>query len=287
MIELSIANSINITIMTESLSRSSVKFLETIYSNFPDKISDSKLNLVIRVSDQIPPKENLIPLGEDAKYCNGYIELAQGHVFQRTGDTIEVTIPQKVKRGRVPFKRQTPGRHITDEIIEPIAVHCLKGFGITAYHASSRVKEDGVAEVNVAWKSTGKTEAILPYIFKNTVLSDDLCLIDEENGKLYSYPRPLRLYSYNIDSLKVDKTKKLKLRIQSWFTPFWRPVAYIPIAPPFYSTTKYEKIYLNEILSHRTTSETKDTSKALELITDFEFAFFRETETMLRIAEII
>jgi len=287
MIEFSVANKINIFIETESMSVSCKKFLSLIYNEFPAPVEFSKKTLRVRVGDVCFSKNNLVKLGGDAFYNDGILYLTSGHAFVKNSETIEIVIPRKVKRGRIPFKRITPGRHVSDEIIEPLLVALLQGMGVDCYHASSIVDTNGVATVNIAWRGTGKTDAILPYIFDGCVLSDDLSFIDEAESILYAYPRPLRLYKYNIHRLNVSKLDKFLLHLKSKITPPWKPVKYIPLKPSQLAVNKYKKTYLNENFSKVTPDVKLDREELFSNITDFEFAYFSATKAMLRMAKII
>ncbi len=287
MIEFSIANKINVFISTKSMNNNCKIFLEMTYKNFLLPIPEPTHVINVKISDAIPCDKNFMKLGYDARYRDGLLWLKSGHVYEKHKNMIDVNIPLKVKRGRVPFKRTTPGRHISDEIIEPLMVLLLSAEEISCYHASSIVNDKNEATVNVAWRATGKTDAILPYVFDGSVLSDDLSLIDEKARTLYAYPRPLRLYRYNIKRLNIDLINKFKLYIKSIVTPPWRPVEYISLNPRVLEANNYSKIYLNEKFSKLSLEANVDKDALFSLITEFEFAHYKQTETLLKIASII
>lgn len=287
MIEFSVAEKINVHIDTASMSRVCVDFLKMIYKDFAVPVESPLKVLRVRVADIKAPEEDLVKLGGDAFYNSGVLYLASGHFYKKIGNELEVVIPTRVKRGRVPFRRSTPGRHVSDEIIEPLLVILLQGMGISCYHASSILGEDGEAVVNIAWRGTGKTDAVLPYIFEGSVLSDDLSLVDEVEGVLYAYPRPLRLYRYNIDRLSIDDAAKAKLRLKSKVTPPWQPVKYISLNPNQLSVKKYRKVYLNELRSKVCHGDSFNMDELFKNITDFEFSYFDSTKAMLEMARVI
>ena len=76
--------------------------------------------LKIIIGGSIPEPDIKLKLGKDANASNDAVVLTSGHAFVKEKKGLTVYIPEKVKRGRIPFKRKTPGRHITDEIIEPL-----------------------------------------------------------------------------------------------------------------------------------------------------------------------
>lgn len=91
--------------------------------------------------------------------------------------------------------------------------------GATFLHASSLIEAEK-ATILMGWRGTGKTNAILENIDSKTIWSDDLSILDEE-GFIFPYKKPIRLYSYNIPLLKNEYIKKNNLRIRNLFTPKW------------------------------------------------------------------
>jgi hypothetical protein len=286
MIEFSVANSINVIIDLNSMNRGCVSFLKLIYKDFLPPVVGAKKTIRLSMGEKSFGDEGLIKLGGDAFYSDGFLGLKAGHQFKKVENFIDVIVPARVKRGRVPFIRPTPGRHISDEILEPLMVSLLQELGIRCYHASSIVGESGVATINIAWRSTGKTDAILPYVFSGRVLSDDLSFVDDEAGVLYAYPRPLRLYSYNIHRLDVSRAERFRLRLKSKLTPAWQPVEYIALKPTVHAVSKYNKVYLNGVFASCDSVGVVDES-VFSNITDFEFSHFSGTKAMLKLASIL
>ena len=286
MIEFSVAESVNVLIHEGAMSKACKTFLNLIYKDFQPPVATPKKIIKLRVEDISIDTSELVKLGNDGFYSDRFLSLKSGHHYASDGNVISITVPSMVKRGRVPFKRSTPGRHISDEVIEPLMVVLLQELEFSCYHASSIIEKNGEASINIAWRATGKTNAILPHIYSGRVLSDDLSFVDEKNGILYSYPRPLRLYGYNIDVLDADRLTKFKLQLKSLITPPWQPVDYIPILPSVYSTKKYNKVYMNGEYSNIEDYKKGNESLFLQ-ITAFEFAHFDEAKAMLKICGIL
>jgi hypothetical protein len=280
MIQFSIANKVNISIDTSSISENEKKFVNRIYENFSPAVSDPLLNLYVNITDQVPEHEPTLKLGKDAEYLEGFVKLSSGHTYRREGRDLFVTIPLLVKRGRIPFKRKTPGRHITDEVIEPLIVALSPELGLRFYHASSYAV-GGKAKVLLAWRSTGKTQSILPKILDQDVISDDLTVLDE-NGTVHKYPRPIRVYSYNIEDLPYDQARKAEFKRKSRMTPKWQPVEYLPLAPNSESYPLCNVTFLNN-----KNELPENIDRIANIITKFEYAYFEPTKQILSLAGII
>lgn len=273
--EFSVAQKINVFILGES-SKNAKDFIDKIYENFDSPLKHSQFSLYIKITDEIPVIEKEHELGKDGYYGQDALILNTGHFFIRNNDTtLTVGVPTKVKRGRIPFKRITPGRHISDEIIEPLLQLALLKCDATFVHAST-VYENGKANVLMGWRGTGKTNAILEDFESKEIWSDDLAIIDI-NGFVYPYLRPIRIYSYNIPLLSPDYIKKHNLNIKKLITPFWRPVHYLPLK----SSAEQEKratlgkfIFLNN-------KQSDTLAEDAENIMDFEQIFFNHFKIML------
>lgn len=177
-------------------------------------------------------------------------------------------MPLNVKRGRIPFKRKTSGRHITDEIIEPFLQLSLLASNATFVHASS-IYENEKVKVLMGWRGTGKTNAILEDFENKEIWSDDLAIIDSK-GFVYPYLRPIRIYSYNLPLLNNDYVIENKLKYKKYFTPPWRPIHYLPL-----NKTKITKgalgdfLYLNKVKNRSLATKAQD-------VMEFEQIFFKK-----------
>jgi hypothetical protein len=277
--EFSIAERINVEISGE-LSNDCISFLKKIYENFDEKCETPKFILKVVVTDEIPKIKKKYSLGKDGYFDEKTLILSSGHFFIRSQDNIlKVGIPTKVKRGRIPFKRVTPGRHITDEIIEPLLQIILQRYDATFVHASS-IYENGKVSVIMGWRGTGKTNAILKDFEKKEIWSDDLSIIDSE-GFVYPYLRPIRLYSYNLPLIDKSYLKTHKLNLKKYITPPWKPVHYLSLQTK--SETKKapmgEMIFLND-------KKTRTLAQDSENIMEFEQIFFKNYQIMLNQSRI-
>lgn len=271
----SVAGKINV-ILSNINNKKVQKFLCKIYKNFDNIVDSPEFTIDLLITDVQPKLTNKILLGHDASYDKNTLCLNSGHYFLKNSiNSIVVGVPSKVKRGRVPFKRAVPGRHITDEIIEPLIQIALLKCNFSFLHASS-LFENGKVDILMAWRGTGKTNAILEGIKLNKeIWSDDLTIIDS-NGTAYPYLRPIRLYSYNIPLLSFSYIKKHKLRIKRYLTPPWQPVNYLELRK---TTQKFAKInsikYLNNLDKTHIASYADD-------VMCFEQIFFSDIRIMLK-----
>jgi hypothetical protein len=272
--EFSVAQRVNISIKGEC-NQKCKDFINLIYKNFEPAISNPKFSLNVNIIDDLPKVGNKTTLGKDGYFNDDTLVLKTGHFFiRKSKDALTVGVPLKVKRGRVPFKRETSGRHITDEIIEPLLQLCLLKCSATFVHASS-IYEDEKVKVLMGWRGTGKTNAILEDFEKKEIWSDDLSIIDTE-GFVYPYLRPIRIYSYNLPLLNESYVKNNKLKRKKLLTPPWRPVHYLPL-----NKTKSSKgvlgdfIYLNNVKNDSLETNAQD-------IMEFEQIFFKNYELMLK-----
>lgn len=270
----SVANKINVEI-TGNLSRDCEGFLKKIYAFFESPLQAPEFDLTVVLTDQVPEIEKVVSLGKDGYYDKNTLVLKSGHFFtRRNSSTLEIGIPTRVKRGRIPFKRKTPGRHVSDEIIEPVLSLILHKLDCTFLHASA-LYEEGSVKVLMGWRGTGKTNAILKDFGSREVWSDDLTILDS-SGRVYPYLRPIRLYAYNLELLDREYVKKHHLKIRSVFTPPWRPVHYLPLLDKTGkgSAPMKELIYLND-------RNSKSLPEDAERIMLFEQSFFMHYRIML------
>jgi len=277
-ISFSVASLVNIKIFG-NLTKLNYDFIKFIYSDFDKPIKDHKFDIIVEITDKIPSIEKNVKLGKDAYFKENCLVLSSGHFYFRKGNTLHIGVPSKVKRGRVPFKRSTAGRHITDEILEPILGLALLENGAAFLHAASFV-EGNVAKVIMGWRGTGKTNSILKDFPKKDIWSDDLTIIDKD-GYIHPYRRPIRIYSYNIDLLDKNYIKNNQLKLKSLFVPPWRPVHYLPLA----KIDSRLKIKLGELI-YLNNDKNNNIAELSEQVMCFEQIFFEDTKIMLSMANI-
>ena len=260
----SIANKINIYIENNYSNKKFNNFIENAFLNFEDIVSDPLFNIRIYVKENKIPSNYQFELGNDMKKVENGIIFPSGHAYYRDNKDYKIIVPLQVKRGRIPWRRSTPGRHVVDEVLEPFLQLVLNSCNHTFLHASC-VLEEQRANISMGWRHSGKTEKLLPCINDIEIWSDDLIILSE-NGKVYPYPRPIRLYSYNLPFLPIDKKQLRRLKLKSFFTPPWQPVKYWNFNKPSMISCKLNSIELLNIVD-------QDIAEMSQIIMDFEHDF--------------
>ncbi len=275
----SVANCINVDIKIEKKNKSAASFIARAYNEFSKPIINPRYELNVVVgSKKIFNKENY-RLGKDAiMFENGFLT-SSGHAYFVNSNQLNIHIPHKVKRGKIPFKRKTPGRHVVDEIIEPVLQMLLLNCERTFLHAAT-VLMDGKAKLYMGWRNTGKTDSLLEKISNNEVWSDDLSII-EKDGSVYPYPRPIRLYSYNINKAKHILESPLLAKMKAFITPPWKPVHYVPL-----KITNKRKAPISQLFFLNNPSSTSLAIDA-ENIINFENSFFYAIKILFRQARVL
>jgi len=93
------------------------------------------------------------------------------------------------------------GVFIQAQVLEPIMYLALLRQGIVLLHSAGVTKE-GLSYIFPAYGGTGKTTTCMSLLQKGyNFLGDDLLLIDAVAGRVYPYPRPLHVFTYNITNL--------------------------------------------------------------------------------------
>jgi len=97
------------------------------------------------------------------------------------------------------------GVFIQAQVLEPIMYLALLRQNILLMH-SAGVTKSGVSYIFPAHGGTGKTTTCINLLDKGfSLLGDDLVLIDPKNARAFPYPRPLHVFTYNINTLQGAK----------------------------------------------------------------------------------
>ena len=154
----SVADKINIIIKNKSANSNFKKFINKAYSCFFNTVKKPVYSIEIIIEKIKYPSNK--KLGDDISLLKDGIQLSSNHIFIKKKNKFKIIVPEKVKRGRIPWLRKTPGRHITDEIIEPFLQILLRSIGLTFLHASCILNENK-ADVFMGWRKSGKTNLII------------------------------------------------------------------------------------------------------------------------------
>ena len=265
------------------MDNSCIKFILKAFKYFRPCLDCPRHKIYIKIKSHLFSNyDDYLVLGKDARFKDNHVVLNSGHEYIRKDNISTVLIPKYVKRGRIPFKRLVPGRHFVDEILEPYLIHILKEYDIDTFHASSILAENDQVLIHSAWRNTGKTEKIIPLIGTGRILSDDLTMVNQKKNIVFSYPRPIRLYKYNLNSLPLSKSFIIYLKIKSFISPPWMPLYYFPINPSIHKSHSFINIFLNNI-----SVDLNVNSFINDAILDFETNHFSEHRSILRIAGIL
>ena len=97
------------------------------------------------------------------------------------------------------------GVFVQAQVLEPVMYLSFLKQGIFFMH-SAGVSKDGQAYVFPAYGGTGKTTTSMSLLSKGySFLGDDLLIIDPANAKVFPYPRPLHIFTYNVRNLHGAK----------------------------------------------------------------------------------
>ena len=269
----SIANKINVYIENNFSNKKFNDFIENAFLNFDDIVEEPLYNIKLYVKKNNIFSNYQFELGNDMKKVKNGIVFPTGHEYYFNNKDYKIIIPLKVKRGRIPWRRTTPGRHVVDEVLEPFLQLVLNSFRYTFLHASC-ILEDKGANISMGWRHSGKTEKLLPFINDYEIWSDDFIILSDE-GKVYPYPRPIRLYSYNLPLLPINKKQLWSLKLKSFFTPPWQPVKYWNFKKPSKIHANINKIELLNNLEG-------DIAEMSQLIMNFEHNFYSKEKIFLK-----
>lgn len=93
------------------------------------------------------------------------------------------------------------GVFIQAQVLEPILYYNFLNQNVLFMHCAG-VSRNGLAYVFPAHGGTGKTTTCLALMGNGfDFMGDDLLLVDVNNKRVFPYPRPLHLFSYNVKNL--------------------------------------------------------------------------------------
>lgn len=108
------------------------------------------------------------------------------------------------------------GPFIQTNILEPVLYYCAIKKGIYILHTSTAVT-DGKATCFIGKGGDGKTKTVLNECIKNNAffMGDDLIFTIPKTKKVFWFPRPLHLFSYNINKIPPSPNKWLLLKLKA------------------------------------------------------------------------
>lgn len=101
------------------------------------------------------------------------------------------------------------GVFVQAQVLEPVMYLSLLQQGILLMH-SAGVSKDGKGYLFPAYGGTGKTTTSMSLLNKGyDFLGDDLILVDPARRRVFPYPRPLHIFTYNVRNLNGAKIPPL------------------------------------------------------------------------------
>jgi hypothetical protein len=158
-----------------------------------------KADLVIEMVDyiDIPNSASYISTGAIYDDSDIYYFDRYGHKFSTIFSDLDYG-----KACRVIAEKDVTPDSIYNNIIFPFIRYRVSSLGVALVHASA-VELDGMGILFPAWARTGKTNILMHFLGNGgNYLGDDFVLINQE-GSIFSYPKPINLYSYNFAEFPV------------------------------------------------------------------------------------
>lgn len=108
------------------------------------------------------------------------------------------------------------GVYLQAQVLEPLMYYKLLEEDILFMHAGG-VTKAGVGILLPAYGGTGKTTLSMALLNQgHKLLGDDLLLVDVKQGVVHPYPRPLHIFTYNVQNLR-GATVPAKYKLAVYF----------------------------------------------------------------------
>lgn len=156
------------------------------------------------------------------------------------------------------------GVFIQAHVLESILYYKLLQQGVLLMH-SSGVSRDKKGYLFPAYGGTGKTTLLLSLLANGyRFLGDDFVLVDPSENRVYPYPRPLHIFTYNVRNLN-DTRIPIKTKAIIYFKNVARYFLELFLRTEFLISTR---IHADEIIPHLKVSKPVKIHKVLFLKKD-------------------
>jgi len=198
----------------EGMNKRYLDYLNREYSFFKteEKI-DPDVEIII--TDSINPDSNYCLVDNKYFVKDGYLYCRDRYKVARWSLSIDDLEGKTV----VHFSGGIWGeRVLKDFVIEPLIGFKLASKGFSILHASAIAINDG-GFVFTGGPEAGKTASILGLsVHDNVFLSDEIIILSND-GVVYSFPSPIRIYNYNLKGMalpypEMTPQQKLEIRIK-------------------------------------------------------------------------
>ena len=165
--------------------------------------------ITLRMVSRLPNKSGSLILRRRTKFKNLFwFEF----MIDFSHDQVEIFVSRHVIEN---YYFNAFGPFIQTNILEPILYYCAVKKGMYILHASTAVK-DGKATCYIGKGGDGKTKTVLNECIKNNAsfMGDDLIFTIPKTKKVFWFPRPLHLFSYNINKIPPSPEKWLNLKLK-------------------------------------------------------------------------
>jgi len=182
----------------EGVNKKYLNYLGREYSFFRTE-DEVALDIEVIVADNIYPDSNCRLVDNKYFVKDGYLYCRDRYKVARWSLSIDDLEGKTV----VHFKGGIWGEHVLkDFIIEPLIGFKLATKGFCIMHASAMAINDG-GFIFAGGPGAGKTASILNLSTSNNLfLSDEITLLSND-GVVYSFPSPIRIYSHNLKSVAI------------------------------------------------------------------------------------
>ena len=198
----------------EGMNKSYLDYLGREYAFFrtEEKVAP---DVEVVIADHVYPDSNCRLVDNKYFVKDGYLYCKDRYKVVRWSLSIDDLEGKTVVR----FSGGIWGEHVLkDFIIEPLIGFKLAGRGFSVLHASAiGINDDGF--IFAGEPEAGKTASILSLSFPDNVFLSDEITVLSNDGTVYSFPSPIRIYYHNlkdmaIPSQEITPRQKLEVKIK-------------------------------------------------------------------------
>ncbi|WP_353809250.1 hypothetical protein [Agromyces sp. SYSU T00194] len=187
-----------LNVRLETRHRGWIDYFDNEYDRIADptaSASEARVTIDVKLVDRLPEREDGDVVREERfKGLFRYASLVRGI------DTAHVTVYFRhhwIDR----VYMNAIGVYLQAQILEPVMYAKLLGLDVLLMHAGG-VASDEKGFLLPAYGGTGKTTLSMALMATGyRLLGDDLLFVETRTGIVHPYPRPLHIFTYNVDNL--------------------------------------------------------------------------------------